>query len=570
MDDTSSPRLTRVTGVVTRGLGRFDELARRLPTLGPWLVVAALVVASWAVLLEVGRIAAHNGWFYFHGGDATWYYTSAWILAHGHIPQGYIGYGYPLLIAPVAYVAGPSILAGTPTIVVFNALVLGPIALLCVFGIARMIGGRGFAYLASLVWVVFPVAVIHYFLPGYHSQYVDETLPPALGLTARGDFPSLVLLLVAAYFAFRVIARASDLDGIACGLAIGLAIVVKPSNALFLPAPIVALLLARRPRSLALAGLGILPSLVGLAFWKENGLGHLPVFSPGALASPVGMLADLSLFGLHVGRYVPLSWSHVTHNIDGFGVWTQSLLAIELVAIGGLLGLGRRSLAMAAFAGLWLASFVVVKGSSPGINFEDGTFLTHMIPAFPAFFLLLVSTPLVVPRLGRRLLGSAERPEPSATLASRIAVAVLAFASVAGALVVMVLPPLTAPAAVYETNQNLYLPLGQFALFVKARGATVRLRWPSQRPAGTHVSYAVFRDPPGAVACTPVPHAASSCTYPGTNQVGSVPQTRSSWLDHPPPGRWVYRVALSASPSRRQHSWDYIMLSRAVAIVRPA
>jgi hypothetical protein len=150
----------------------------------------------------------------------------------------------------------------------------------------------------------------------------------------------------------------------------------------------------------------------------------------------------------------------------------------------------------------------------------------------------------------------------------RIAVAVLALASVVGALVVVVLPPLTAPAAAYERNQNLYLPLDRFPLTVKASGGTVRLSWRSQRPAGSRVSYAVFRDPPGALACTPIAHAATSCTYPGTNQVGSVPETRSSWLDHPPPGRWVYRVALSASPSQQQYSWNYIMLSRPVDVGR--
>ena len=77
-----------------------------------------------------------------------------------------------------------------PWIVVFNVVVLAPIALLSIYGITCMIGGRSFGYLASLIWVVFPVAVIHYFSAGYHARYVDITLPPALGLTARGDFPS--------------------------------------------------------------------------------------------------------------------------------------------------------------------------------------------------------------------------------------------------------------------------------------------------------------------------------------------------------------------------------------------
>ena len=568
----STPRdLARNRGAGRRRRDRVGELARRLPAPSPsLLLLAGLVVAEWVAMLGVGRIAQHNGWFYFHGGDATWYYTSAWVLAHGHIPQGYIAYGYPLLIAPIAYFAGPDILVGTPAIVILNAVVLAPIALLCIFGIARMIGGRTFAYVVSLAWIVFPVVAIHYFVPSYHFQYVDETLPPALGLTARGDFPSLVLLLAAAYFAFRLIARPSDVDAVGCGFAIGLAIVVKPSNALFLPAAIAGLLVARRARGLGLAALGLVPSLIGLALWKDKGLGDLPLFPAGVVASPAGVLADVSLFGLHVnlGRYLPLNWGQLSHNLAGFRTWTQSLWLVVVLTVGGVIGLARRSLAGAALVAGWLASFVVIKGSSSVVNFDQsGTFLTHMIPAFPAFFLLLASLPLLVPRLGRRLCRDAFRPAAAASWPVRAGVSALGLLSVVGMLVVVVLPPLTAPAAVNETNQNLYLPVGRFPLAARVSGGTVTLRWPSERPSGSGVSYGVFRDRPGTLSCRPVTGAAAACTYPGLNQIGSVTEAHTSWTDHPPAGRWVYRVALSSSPSSAQHSWDYIMLSRPVAIV---
>ena len=38
----------------------------------------------------------------YSGGDDSWYYTSAWVLGHGHVPQGSIGYGYSFLLAPLA------------------------------------------------------------------------------------------------------------------------------------------------------------------------------------------------------------------------------------------------------------------------------------------------------------------------------------------------------------------------------------------------------------------------------------------------------------------------------------
>ena len=565
-DVAGAPRIRRAQ-VVGRALGRVRRSIERLPAPKPWLVLAALVVACWAATLAVARIAQHNGWFYFHGGDATWYYTSAWVLGHGHIPQGSIGYGYSLLLAPIAHLAGPNILVGMPWIVVFNVVVLAPIALISVYGITCMIGGRSFGYLASLLWVVFPLAVIPYFSAGYHARYVDITLPPALGLTARGDFPSLVFLLVATYFGLRFLASRNDLDAIASGLAVGLAIAIKPSNALFLPAPVLALVVARRPRGLPLLAVGMIPSLLGLAVWKYRGLGYLPVFSNGPGATLVGAVSASSSVHLHLSQYLPFNWTQLSQNLDGFRRWTWSRLLIELVALAGFVGLARRSLPAAALAGAWLASYLLIKGSSPVVNFADGTFLTHLIPAFPAYFLLAVSCLLLIPGVGRRPVPQAAASAAGATWQRRIPVLVLALAATVGALVIAVLPPLRRPAAAEITNVTLYIPIDGFALAATVVRHTVRLSWPAQRTSGSRVWYAIFRDRPNRLTCTPVPHAATACDYPATNLVGSVPGTRSSWVDHPPPGSWVYRVSLTASPSKQFIGDDYILLSSPTQIV---
>ena len=50
---------------------------------------------------------------------------------------------------------------------------------------------------------------------------------------------------------------------------------------------------------------------------------------------------------------------------------------------------------------------------------------------------------------------------------------------------------------------------------------------------------------------------------PATNQVGSVNGNTTTWVDHPPPGLWVYRVVLSASPGPQQFSNDYLLASHA-------
>ena len=52
----------------------------------PWTVLGAIMLVGWGVAVAAGRIAGHDGWLYYHGGDGTWYYTTSWVLGNGHIP----------------------------------------------------------------------------------------------------------------------------------------------------------------------------------------------------------------------------------------------------------------------------------------------------------------------------------------------------------------------------------------------------------------------------------------------------------------------------------------------------
>ena len=52
-------------------------------------------------------------------------------MAGGHIPDAQIGYGWSLILAPIARVAGPNFLDGLPALVLLQAVVLLPVALYC-------------------------------------------------------------------------------------------------------------------------------------------------------------------------------------------------------------------------------------------------------------------------------------------------------------------------------------------------------------------------------------------------------------------------------------------------------
>src|SRR5581483_11928564 len=281
-----------------------------LPT---WRVLTVLLLAQWLVVGVVAVVARHNGLYYYTGGDASWYWTSAWVLSHGHIPHAAISEGYVFLLAPVARIAGPSVIAGLPYVIAVNMLLLWPLALVAVFGIAKAIGGRGFAYLSTLAWTFFPLLSIPYFYERYHGRLISQNFPAELGLVPTGDFPSLVALLVAAYFVLRALSELRWQPAVLAGAATGFAVTVKPANAIFLPAAVAAFVVTRRWRELALAAAGLLPAVAGLALWKYRGLGYVPAFHSAA-ALAVGSATPLPVAAVHVRKYVNLDWDHLWTN----------------------------------------------------------------------------------------------------------------------------------------------------------------------------------------------------------------------------------------------------------------
>ena len=174
-----------------------------------WLAVAALALT-----------VKHNGWLYYAGGDQLWHYTGAYLLAHGHLPATFVGYGWSILLLPVAAVAGPNLASALPAIVLFNTVVLLPVALLCVYAIAARIAGRIFGYFAAALWIALPYLGILFVEPGYHQKYTELTLPQVLGLASVPDFPAHGGLLVSAYFCLRAL-ESRRLDDARCRWARG-------------------------------------------------------------------------------------------------------------------------------------------------------------------------------------------------------------------------------------------------------------------------------------------------------------------------------------------------------------
>ncbi len=376
----------------------------------------------------------------------------------------------------------------------------------------------------------------------------------------------MVVLLVAAYFLLRPVATGATLDAVAAGLAVGFALAVKPANSLFLPAVLVALAFARRPRALGIFALRLIPSLLGLAMWKYRGLGYLPAFS-----HPPGRTRD--------GR--PGSTGHQPPPLR-----EPRLVApppqprqhprVHVEPADGLLGRsgGHRRPGPALLRRRCARSDVARLLPRDQGNVEAGRLRRRQLhdPSDRSIPRLLHARDLrPVPRTDLRSPAPARGGRPGNLAPGdrrspcRCSAPSRSSASSWSAL----LPTLDSPAAARNLNANLYLPLDGFAVASHQSHRAVTLSWARQQPGGSRASYAIFRDPSDRAICVPVRHAAADCTYFGT-RVAAVKGNVTSWVDHPPPGTWAYRVALSATPVGPQVPTDYILLSRPVTVtVRP-
>ncbi|MGH3000809.1 MAG: glycosyltransferase family 39 protein, partial [Gaiellaceae bacterium] len=359
----------------------------------------------------------------YQGGDQLWHYTTAWVMGQGRLPHTSIGYAWSIVLLPFALIGGPNLIGPIPFILLLNVLVLMPVALLATYGIGVRLGGRLFGYWVAALWILVPLIGIKYANAGYHQRYTEQLLPQSLGLTVMSDFPSMVAGVVSAYFALRALQDDDPWDGVMAGLVAGVAIGIKPSNAPVVVGIGLALVAARRWRSIAYTAAGIAPSIVALAVWKARGEGNLPLFRSGLAGSHliVAHAAPVLAIGLH--SYFHPSWTFFSQQLDSIREHFWSVRVLEWLAIAGTIGLLRRSRPAALLFGGWFFSMVAVKWMSAGHGtVDDSDLLRQTISAIPAFLIILAGVVLLVPGLARRL----PRPDPSTWDSHRARVACIA------------------------------------------------------------------------------------------------------------------------------------------------
>ena len=532
-----------------RAWGTVPRVRAWLETVRPIALLGPAIVVQWLVTLGLALDVTHNGWLYYQGGDQLWYYGSGWLLGHGTLPRGLVGPGLPFIDIPFAWLGGPTLVPALPAIVLFQVLVLTPVALLCIYGIADRLGGRVFAYWATLCWIVVPLIGIKYTDLGFHQVYTEATLPQAYGLTAMADFPSMVATLVAVYFTFRVLDRTDAVDALTAGLAAGMAIAIKPSNSVFLLGPILALAWRRRFVGAAYMAAGLAPAILVLALWKYRSLGNLPLFSSAEsrrLALGAGG-AVVAFNPLH--HYLQFDWAQLHNNLLGIKEHFWSMRVIEWLCFAGLIGLAKRTFTGALVVGGWFFAFVVTKGAYSQAGVLGGSLFRIMMPAFPAFLILLASLVYLLPRGKKGKWPSP--PAPRTAFGGRTRLGLLGAGFVVFALsplvAIAVATPLHGPnPRAYEVDVLLRTVDPGLRLSATRVGNGVLLRWNNPQPSAAKVFYRIWRGgaPNGGAVCVPVPNASDNCTLT-MSDLGA--QRGRGLVDRPGKGNWTYRLALQAN-----------------------
>jgi hypothetical protein len=524
-------------------VARVREAARRAASIRPVYVLVPLVLAQWAATAAVGLRATHNGWLFYHGGDGTYYWTTAWSLAHHHLPETVISYGLPVALWPLGLVFGANMLAGLPGVIAFQVLVLAPVGVIAMFALAARIGGRLFGYLATVVWILMPLLALWNFNragSSYRPKLHDLVLPNALGLTTLADYTSMILALVATFFLVRALDERRWNDVVLAGLTAGTLIAVKPSNTYYLVAPLLAFAVCRRWRE-GLAFLACLvPVVITLAVWKRIGLGYVPLISSrGVALAYAGGVIPSAPSSWH--RYYPFDWATLTTNMGSLHEESQWFWVLEWLTVGGLIGLIRRAPVPGLAVGAWFCSYLFFKGGAEGLASVDSTsFFRLVMPAFPAFTLICVSVVFLVPGIPRRRLAPAVPAQPTRlALVAVLALAVYPLLLVATA---QAWPP---GRVVKQDADNLLVPVSSsLAAHVFVQPDAVHLWWqPDGNPS--HVAYEIFRS--GGVGCTERTSGARDCVL----DPASAGITRSSqYVDRwPPAGVLTYRIGLLAGPA---------------------
>ena len=228
-------------------------------------------------------------------------------------------------------------------------------------------------------------------------------------------------------------------------------------------------------------GLALAPAALAVLIWKAKGSApsrYMPLPARRCRRSPRCSIGSTRSTGTPGGQHV------------GPPRILLERSGLQWAPLAGAVAVARRSLPACGLLAGWLFAFVLVKGSSPVATVDSGSFFRLLMPAFPAFIVLVAAVPLLVPGLFRRL-GEDIAPVATAPLGRRalVALAVVLAALPVGA--VAVAQPVDGPEHAIIVDEIL-VPVDSEAmgLRVEVTNAGNRLTWdePARASRGSSIA----------------------------------------------------------------------------------
>jgi hypothetical protein len=545
----------------TRALGQAAAWAEQHVALCLGAIVGAQILLSLGIFVFV---MTRNEWLAYQGGDQIWFVTSAWQIAHGHIPYALLGYGWSLVLAPITWITGSSSVAVLPLAIALEVLVLAPIATLAVYDIGARIFGRVAGLWVAAFVAMAPVAVTPLFVHRYRGRWIDEMLSGFLGFNQLGDFPSTVIVIVAAALVLRSLERPAWREAVLAGTLAGFAIGVKPSNMLFLVGPALAYAVSRRWANAALFAAAVAPAVATLTLWKYKGRGDIPLFSNSLGQTHLAAGAHVSLpVGDSYFHRIPIHLSDWKRNMSNLREFFWSARVAQWAPLAGAIAVARRSLPAAGLLLGWMLGVVFVKGSSNVASIEANSFWRLVMPGLPAWGILTASVPLLVPTVQTRL-GARLAPPRARAIGTRWLIAGVVALTVVPLAVVLAERPSRGTSHALIWN-GILTPIDGGVVRVRATrdGASVRLRW-TDATDRARTFYRVFRTSGAQPDTGCVRVSVDRCDLDTTTLV----VTRAhDYVDRSPVSGATYRVGVAANWKDDTSAGDVFAISPPVRLV---
>jgi hypothetical protein len=212
--------------------------------------------------------------------------------------------------------------------------------------------------------------------------------------------------------------------------------------------------------------------------------------------------------------------------------------------VAGLVGLLARSRRGLLLVGTWFVAYLLVKGTYIPASIDDASFFRIMMPAFPAYILLMASVTLLVPGVRARPAPvQPDRPGRRLTIALVAAFAVFAVLPLG---VLAAVPRLHDQGALAVRTPDTPVPVAG-VVQAAVQGGAVHLTWHGLKPRPARAFYHVLRakGPNRDVACAGRLNGSSdNCVL----YAQSIATTRANtFTDRPGRGTWIYRIGVAAN-----------------------